>query len=80
MVERKKKIVVRKAGTEGTEPLLPDRFEISNEIVERAEKKAPNTVVWTILGVVVGAAFGGPLGGVFGAVVGSIVGASLDEA
>ena len=52
---------------------------IKDDVVERAHKRAPNTVKLGTVGLIGGAFLGGPAGALAGAVIGSLSGFLLDE-
>ena len=78
-MERRKKTNLQKNSSSDVESTPSYRFMAMDEIMQRAEKKAPNTVKGAVFGVLIGAALGGPAGGIIGALLGSIGGALIDE-
>jgi uncharacterized membrane protein len=78
-LERKKRTMLRKTSSRDIESPPSYQFTAMDEIAQRAETKAPNTVRGAVVGVLIGAALGGPIGGIIGAMLGSIGGALIDE-
>ncbi len=77
MVERKGVINLRDADY-GDRLTLSD-IEIQDEIVQRAQEKAPNTVTLGFLGLIGGAILGGAKGAVTCGILGCLAGFFLDE-
>jgi ABC-type dipeptide/oligopeptide/nickel transport system permease component len=59
--------------------LFFNELRIKDDVVERANRKAPNTVKLGTVGLIGGAFLGGPVGALAGAVIGSLSGFLLDE-
>jgi hypothetical protein len=70
--------VIKVENKEKDAPIQSHEHNINN-IVDKAENRAPNTVRLGAVGLIVGALKGGPLGGFIGATCCSFIGALLDE-
>ena len=79
LVERKKSIVPNEEGSERKYMVYPDGTQIHNEIIDKAHKKAPNTMKYGIAGLILGAALGGPWGALVLGGLGTLYGVSQDE-